>query len=447
MDIKLKLTNTLAGKAEELKPVQANKINMYVCGITPYDYAHIGHGRCYITFDILYRLLKFIGYDVTYCRNFTDIDDKLLKRAEKEFKDKFRYTEIAQRYIDAYHQDLKQLNCLNPDIEPSVTQTISQIIEFIQALIKAGHAYEANGSVYYSVRSFPDYGKLSKRNIDDLLAGARVEVNKEKKDPLDFALWKKEDEDTFWKSPWGFGRPGWHIECSAMAATFLGPNIDIHGGGMDLIFPHHENEIAQSEGVHGSPFSRHWVHNAFVQINKEKMSKSLGNFFTLQDVLKEIDPMVVRYYILSHNYNIPLDFSQQDVEASGTAYKRLCAAFESVKTSDSITDDEIKKDPVVQKMLAKLEDDLNVAGCLGVLFENIKLLQPDQLVLVKAFLQRVLGITLAPIIEKQVAMTPEIQQLLNDRVQARADKDWARADSIRDRLQEIGVNVQDKKGS
>jgi|SaaInlStandDraft_2_1057019.scaffolds.fasta_scaffold00097_45 cysteinyl-tRNA synthetase len=443
----LNFTNTLSSKTQEFVPLKPKTVNMYVCGITPNDYAHIGHGRCYITFDILFRLLKFLDYTVTYCRNFTDIDDKLLKRAADELGDKFLYTEVAQQYIDAYHDDMKQLNCLSPDMEPRVTQMIPEIVEFIEKLIKSGHAYEANGSVYYSVRSFPDYGKLSKRNIDDLKAGARVDVNDDKKDPLDFALWKKEDEGTFWQSPWGSGRPGWHIECSVMSTTLLGPHLDIHGGGMDLIFPHHENEVAQSEGVHGEPFSRYWIHNAFVQINKEKMSKSLGNFFTLRDVFEKIDPMAVRYYILSHNYNVPLDFSLPDMEASQTAYKRLCIVFEPAQATDSLSDEDIKKSPIVEKMVAKLEDDLNTAGLLGVLFENLKAIQadPEELLRVKAFLQRVLGITLVPLAEKEVKITAEIQQLLNDRKQAREDKDWARSDAIRDRLNELGVDIQDQK--
>jgi cysteinyl-tRNA synthetase len=267
------LTNTLTGKKEPFVSLKEMAVNLYVCGITPYDYAHIGHGRVYVTFDILLRMLRLSGYQVTYCRNFTDIDDKLLQRAHKELGDKFRYPEVAQKYIDAYHEDVAALGCYDPEVEPRVTETIPQIIAFIEGLIKNGYAYQVEGDVYYRIMKCASYGKLSKRKTEDLLVGARVELNEKKENPLDFALWKGEEEGTFWKSPWGYGRPGWHIECSAMAAEYLAPHIDIHGGGMDLIFPHHENEIAQSEGLYGGTFSTFWMHNAFVRINQEKMSK------------------------------------------------------------------------------------------------------------------------------------------------------------------------------
>jgi len=304
----LEVTNTLSGKKEQFIPINPPQVKMYVCGITPYDYAHIGHGRVYVTFDILFRLLTYLDYKVTYCRNFTDIDDKLLNRAQNELNDKMRYQEIADRYINSFHEDMKLLNCLPPDFEPKVTQTIPEIINFIQGLMDKGFAYRTNGDIYYDVCKLPDYGKLSKRHLEDLKCGARVEIDESKKNPFDFALWKSESEGTFWKSPWGWGRPGWHIECSAMALKFLGQHIDIHGGGMDLIFPHHENEIAQSEGLFGPPFAKYWIHNAFVRINKEKMSKSLGNFFTLKDVFAKFDPMVIRFFYINHNYNIPIDF-------------------------------------------------------------------------------------------------------------------------------------------
>lgn len=441
------ITNTMSKKKEVFTPKAKGEVNMYVCGITPYDFAHIGHGRCYITFDVLYRLLKFLGYDVKYARNFTDIDDKLLARAEKELGNKMEYGKVAQEYIDAYHDDMKQLNTLPPDIEPRVTEVIPEIVEFIQGLIEKGVAYEVDGDVYFSVRAFPEYGKLSKRNIDDLQSGARVDVNDKKKDPLDFALWKSEAEGTFWKSPWGYGRPGWHIECSVMASNFLDKEIDIHGGGMDLIFPHHENEVAQSEALNGCTFARNWIHNAFVQLNKEKMSKSLGNFFTLKDLFKQYDPMVVRYYILSHNYNIPLDFSEVDLKAAQVAYKRLCNTLLTDNNLGQLTDDEIKKDEVVRGMLSKLEDDLNVAGALGVLFEHLKEVSDNEQSkeCVAAFIQRVLGLTLAPLTEKTVTMTPEIEQLIKDRETARTNKDWALADALRDKLKKLGVDVQDKK--
>ena len=442
---KLLLTNTLTRKKEEFKSREPGKVSMYVCGVTPYDDAHIGHGRCYVTFDILYRLLKFLGYDVKYARNFTDIDDKLLNRAEKELGDRLRYKEVAEKYMKSFSDDMRSLNCLTPDFEPRATETIDDMIELIGKLIDKGHAYESAGDVYYSVRSFPDYGKLSKRDIEDLKVGARVDVNEKKKDPLDFALWKSEPEGSFWKSPWGWGRPGWHIECSAMSTKLLAPHIDIHGGGMDLIFPHHENEIAQSEGVYGPNFTNYWLHNAFVRVNKEKMSKSLGNFFTLRDVLKEFDPMVVRFYYLNHNYNIPLDFSDEGLKAAEKTYKRLVRIFEGAP--ESISSQEIASHPLVQQMLGFLTDDLNTAGMMGVVFENLETLKADKsaAAAVKSLFQDVLGLTLAHIKEKEAEITPEVEALIKRREEARAAKNWAESDRIRDQLREMGVDLQDKK--
>jgi cysteinyl-tRNA synthetase len=443
----MQITNTLSGKKEQFVPADPHNVSMYVCGITPYDFAHVGHARVYITFDVLYRLLTFLGYNVTYCRNYTDIDDKLLNKAEKEFGDQMKYKEVAQKYIDAYQKNMQQLNCRMPSIEPRVTTTIPQIIDFVQELINKGCAYIVDGDVYYSVRSFPDYGKLSKRNIEDLQAGARVEINEKKHDALDFALWKGEEQGTFWKSPWGWGRPGWHIECSAMSSHFLAPHIDIHGGGMDLIFPHHENEIAQSEGLHGKPFARYWIHNAFVRINKEKMSKSLGNFFTIQDVLKEFDPMVIRFYILNHNYNIPLDFSFDDIKAYEKTYKRLCSELAPTDNLPLTDNQTIKHNEHVNHMLAFLEDDLNIAGMFGYLFKNSNEIKKDaqHRAAIALFLQQVLGLTLAPIAEKTVTITQEMQQLIDEREQARVVKDWKKSDALRDRLRELGYEVQDKK--
>ncbi|HBR70965.1 TPA: cysteine--tRNA ligase [Candidatus Dependentiae bacterium] len=443
---KLFLTNTLSRNKEEFKPQTPGKILMYVCGVTPYDNAHIGHGRCYVTFDVLYRLLQFLGNDVAYARNFTDIDDKLLNRAEKELGDRLRYQEIAEKYIKSFTQDMHDLNCLTPTFQPRATQTIDAMIDLIQRLIEKGHAYVVDGDVYYAVRSFPEYGKLSKRQLEDLQAGARVEINDKKRDPLDFALWKTEPEGTFWKSPWGYGRPGWHIECSAMASTLLAPHIDLHGGGMDLIFPHHENEIAQSEGVYGPNFANYWLHNAFVRINQEKMSKSLGNFFTIRDIFKEFDPMVVRFYYLNHNYNIPLDFSHDGLQAAEKSYKRLVRVFEDVN-ADAITNEQLQQSSIIEKMLSFLCDDLNTAGVFGVLFENLDQLKakPEEAAMVKRFLNIVLGLTLLPLKEKIVEITPGIQALIDQRETARVAKDWAMADKIRDQLRAMGVELQDKK--
>ena len=441
----LKISNTLTGTKEAFEPREPGKVKLYVCGVTPYDNAHMGHGRVYVTFDMLYRLLHYLDYEVTYCRNFTDIDDKLLNKAEAAFGDRLRYKEIADSYIKSYTEDMRKLNTLPPDYEPRVTENIDAIIAFIQGLIDKDKAYIANGDVYFHIQAFPDYGKLSKQKLDELRAGARVEVSELKKDPLDFALWKSESEGQFWKSPWGYGRPGWHIECSALAATYLGKHIDIHAGGMDLIFPHHENEIAQSEGRYGAPFSKYWMHNAFVRVDKEKMSKSLGNFFTLQDVFKNIDPMVIRYYYITHHYRAPLDFSFDDIAAVQKSYQRLCKLFSTSTIKSDKADS--NKSLLVKKMLEFLTDDLNTPGMLGVVFEHLDELQKDaqELARVGFFLQDVIGLRLEPLPEKEVEITPEIQKLLDEREEARKAKNWARADEIRDQLTAMGFEVQDKK--
>jgi cysteinyl-tRNA synthetase len=441
------VTNTISGKKEQLVPLNDNTISLYVCGITPYDYAHIGHGRVYVTFDLLYRLLLFLGYQVSYCRNFTDIDDKIINRAQKELGDSKRFQEISDKYIAAFNQDMQLLNCLSPSYQPHVTQTMKEIIAFVQGLIAAGKAYQVDSDVYFDISSFPAYGRLSKHKLEDLIAGARVEVNDKKRSPLDFALWKGAPTgEPGWQSPWGYGRPGWHIECSAMVQKYLGKTIDIHAGGMDLIFPHHENEIAQSEGLNEVPFVRYWMHNGFVRINEEKMSKSLGNFFTLRDVFKQFDPMVVRFYILNHQYKAPLDFSFDDLQMMQKTYQRLCKAF-AVQCDPTVSPADIRGSVVVQKMLEFLEDDLNTPGMWGVLFEALAQLHHDrnQLCLVKAFIEKVLGLTLIPLPEKEVAITPEIEALIKEREQARAQKDWKKADALREQLKTLGYEVHDKK--
>lgn len=439
----LSITNTLTRQKMAFVTLKPKHVLMYVCGITPYDFAHVGHGRVYVTFDILYRLLKFLGYKVTYCRNFTDIDDKLLNKAAKELGDAMRYQEIAQKFIAAYHTDMSNLQCLAPDYEPYVTKTIPEIIAFIEKLIQNGKAYVANGSVYYSVRAFPEYGKLSKQNLEELTAGARVAVDPEKHDPLDFALWKAEDAGKFWPSPWGWGRPGWHIECSAMATTYLGPQIDIHGGGQDLTFPHHENEIAQSEGINPSPFAKYWMHNAFVQINQEKMSKSLGNFLTLHEIFEQFDPMVLRYYFANHNYQTPLDFSLDELQKVQKSYQRLCLALAEYDSSN-VSDEKLHNSAIVTKMLTFLCDDLNTSGMFGVVFENLNSLSPDEKTNLKSFLQQVIGLKMTPLAEKQADITPEIAKLIAKRAAARAAKDWKTADAIRDELVRLGVAIHDK---
>ena len=448
MKNRLFLKNTLNQHKNEFFPLHPDTVKLYVCGITPYDYAHIGHGRCYVTFDLLYRLLNFLDYKVTYCRNFTDIDDKLLARAEKEYGDSSRYVEISQKFIDAYTQDMQKLNCLLPNIEPRVTEHIPEIIAFIEELIMLKKAYVVDGDVYFSLKSFEQYGKLSKRNIDDLLSGARVAVREDKHDALDFALWKSEKDSTkvSWPSPWGNGRPGWHIECSALSRTYLGSQIDIHGGGMDLIFPHHENEIAQTESLTGLEFSRYWVHNAFVRINKEKMSKSLHNFFSLRDVFETYNPMLIRYYILMHHYGSPLDFAFDDIDSAAKSYQRLAKFFAGYKLLNL---EEFKeKAPhsmLAQELIDVLADDLNTSAFWGIIFENIKTITQENAELAKAAIVYLLGITLELLPEKTVYITQEIEALIAQREQARLEKDWKKADLLRDQLKQLGFDTQDKK--
>ncbi|MBI2344647.1 cysteine--tRNA ligase [Candidatus Dependentiae bacterium] len=439
-------TNTMTQKKEPFVCPDRQMVRMYVCGITPYDYPHIGHGRCYVTFDLVYRMLNFAEYKVIYARNFTDIDDKLLKKSQAELGDPSRFLEISHRYIAAFGRDMQKLNCKRPEYEPRVTEVIPQIIKFIQKLIDKNFSYVVNGSVYYRVSKFKSYGALSKQSIKDLEIGARVEIDQDKENPLDFALWKK-DEIVGYQSPWGKGRPGWHIECSVMVDDIFKGPIDIHGGGMDLMFPHHENEIAQSEGLYDCKFVSYWLHNAFVRINKEKMSKSLGNFLTLHEILEKYDPMVVRFYYLKHHYRNPLDFSYDDLKSAAVAYNRIAHFFEDV-SEESVHDVTlVKKNMVVESMAQALFDDLNTSAVFGILFEKMDVLKGDSRAkaLVKYFIVHVLGLKLDPVVEKSVTITPEIEKLLALREQARAEKNWKLSDEIRDKLRDLGFMVQDKK--
>ncbi len=440
------LRNSLTGKKEQFIPKVDKNVTMYVCGITPYAPAHIGHGRTYVSFDLLFRLLQFLGYSVTYARNFTDIDDKLLNKARELFGDAFRYQEIAEDVIDQYHKEMGLLGCQSPTHEPRVTENIPAIITFIKELIAAGHAYESGGDVYFAVNTLPSYGELSKQQLDQLRAGARIEIGEHKRDPLDFALWKRENAGEFWDSPWGSGRPGWHIECSALASKYLADQIDIHGGGRDLLFPHHENEKAQSEARAGHPFARYWLHSGLVNIDKEKMSKSLGNILGLTDIFKTYDPMELRFYFLLHHYHSPLEFSCAEFDKACKSYRKLCRFFETVVPQEYSLD-EIRRMPIAAKMLAFLEDDLNTTGMFGVLFEHLSELEKDskQAQAVLYILQYVLGLKMELVPEKKSEITSEIQALIEERNEARAQKDWKRADAIRDQLKELGYEVQDTK--
>lgn len=434
----LQFTNSLSRKKEFFVPLHAPQVHMYVCGITPYDHAHLGHARCYVTFDVLAKLFTFLGYQVRYVRNYTDIDDKIIFKAEQLGAS---IEEVANTFIQSYQEDMARLNCQQPSIEPRVTTHISEIIEFIEGLLCSGHAYLIDNDVYFDISTYAGYGKLGGKNLEDLIAGSRVRVNTTKKNPGDFALWKGAPEGKFWKAPWGYGRPGWHIECSAMAKKHLGNTIDLHGGGMDLIFPHHENELAQSESLTQQPLARFWLHNAFININKEKMSKSLGNAINLKQLFNTIDPMVLRFYFLQHHYRTPLDFELSEFEGVKTAYKKLCSLKEAAAIPHSAS-----SSPIIEAIIEALTDDLNTPKALGIIFEHLSTIKQNASLAAEVveILQKIFGLKLESI-EPIQEITPQIEDLLQQREEARKNKDWAKADALRAKLNELGYRVQDKK--
>jgi cysteinyl-tRNA synthetase len=481
----LRVYNTLTGEKEIFVPLVPGKVGMYVCGVTVYDYCHIGHARAGVVFDIIFRYLKYAGYDVTYVRNYTDIDDKIINRANQEGTD---YRTIADRYIHAFDEDMARLGLAKPTLEPKATDHIGGIIGIIEALIAKGHAYVSEGDVYYAVETFSDYLKLSGRNLEEMQAGARVEVGDKKRHPMDFALWKgSKPGEPWWHSPWGNGRPGWHIECSAMSMEFLGKTFDIHGGGKDLVFPHHENEIAQSEGANGCQFVRYWLHNGFVNINAEKMSKSLGNFFTIREVLKKYDPETLRFFILSAHYRSPIDFSDQNLDEAQSGLERIyscLAALDELLNGNSlsaeiaVTDNlsqvglelQEKVDQFLPRFVEAMDDDFNAAQALGILFETVratnrflaegKEVTPLSLSLVAhvrhlfAEAGGVLGLfAVSPSVwlegiksakAGQIDMTAEeIERLIAERTEARAARNFKRGDEIRDLLLEKGILLLD----
>lgn len=449
----MKLHNSYTNQTEEFKPIEENKVKMYVCGPTVYDNAHLGHARCYITWDVLYRYLKFKGYDVTYCRNVTDVDDKILKKAEKEGKTP---EEVSTFWYKKFSDSMNALNNLKPDIEPFATKTLGEMIYIVKDLINKGYAYEANGDVYFRVKKFPKYGYLSKQPIDQLESGARIEVGEQKEDPLDFALWKK-DEKFGYKSPWGVGRPGWHIECSAMSRKYLGKTIDIHAGGADLIFPHHENEIAQSECANGCKFVNYWLHNGFVTINKEKMSKSLGNFLTIDDLLKNYDSNTIRFFILTNHYRMPVEFSDEALQAAANGVKRMLNAKRTPidETLDLTQFEEYKA------FEEAMDDDLNTSKALAVLFDLTNKANKD--VPYAYTLLYKLATTLGFVFEKATLSEEELAEKLKEiseelgetyssmdeiiekRKAARAEKNWDVADKIRVALDKVGIVLKDSK--
>jgi len=449
----MRLYNTYDGKVEEFKPIDGNKVKMYVCGPTVYDYAHLGHARCYITWDILYRYLKFKGYDVTYCRNVTDVDDKILKKAEKENKTP---EEVSQYWYKQFANSMQELNTLKPDIEPFATKTLGEMISMVKTLIEKGYAYEADGDVYFRVKKFGRYGSLSGQPIHQLESGARIEIGEQKEDPLDFALWKK-DEKFGYKSPWGIGRPGWHIECSAMSRKYLGQTIDIHAGGADLIFPHHENEIAQSECANGCKFVNYWLHNGFVTINKEKMSKSLGNFLTIDELLKKYDSNTIRFFILTNHYRMPVEFSDEALSSAQAGVKRMLNA----KRTPINEDIDITKLEEYKNFTEAMDDDLNTSKALAVLFDLTNKANKDEqyafTILYK--LATALGFTFdkPKLSEEEISKAlshvckilgkefSNMEELIEYRKQARAQKNWDIADKIRIALDECGIVLKDSK--
>ncbi len=450
----LKIYNTLSNKKEVFQPIEEGKVRMYVCGMTVYDYCHIGHARVLVVFDVVYRFLKHLGYDVTYIRNITDIDDKIIQRANENEED---FHALTERFIDAMHQDTDALGVLRPDSEPKATDNIPAILSMIETLVEKGFAYPAaNGDVYFAVEKFKQYGKLSGKKIEDLRAGERVEVDTSKRDPLDFVLWKKAKADEpAWGSPYGEGRPGWHIECSAMSTQMLGNHFDIHGGGQDLQFPHHENEIAQSECCTGEPFVNYWMHNGFVRVNEEKMAKSLGNFFTLRDVLQEYRAEEIRYFILNSHYRSPLNYSDEQLNLARSGLTRLYTALLDTPATDSVPVDTSYQ----QQFESALKDDFNTADAMAVLFELTRELNKaksegsaevaDLAALLK-YLANLIGLLesdaaefLKSPVSKDGLSDADIDARVTQRQQAKTNKDWALADKIRDELTEAGIVLED----
>ncbi|MBI4522897.1 MAG: cysteine--tRNA ligase [Deltaproteobacteria bacterium] len=460
----LKLFNTLSGRKEELVPVHPGEVRMYVCGVTVYDSCHVGHARSLLTFDVVYRYLQFLGYRVTFVRNFTDVDDKIIQRAKEQGT---TANAIAGKFIAEFYRDAKALRLVSPSCEPKATEHIPEIIALIRRLEAKGIAYPVDGDVFFSVDKFPSYGKLSGRRLDELEAGARVEVDERKKSPLDFALWKaaKEGEPS-WDSPWGAGRPGWHIECSAMSTKYLGQPFDIHAGGRDLIFPHHENEIAQSEAASELPFARYWIHNELLQINQQKMSKSLGNFYTIQEILERCDAAALRHYFLASHYRSPLDFSEQGLEEAARGVERIyetAARLSRQVPSPASTE----PDPaLLENFREEMSDDFNTPRALALVFEEVRalnrLLDQGKTAGLNArgeafkIITGVLGLQGDPEaffnnkkdrwLRQRGLSSEAIEASIQRRNQARRDKRWEEADHIRTELHDLGIILEDTPG-
>jgi len=468
----LRIFNTLNSKKELFEPLEAGKVRMYVCGPTVYDACHIGHARSVVVFDVIARYLKEKGYDVTYIRNFTDVDDKIIQKANQLGIDS---TAVAERFIEEFYQDMDALNVQRATIEPKATDHIAQIVEFIEKLILKGFAYPINGDVYYSVEKFKRYGKLSGRKLEDMEAGARIDIDERKQNPFDFALWKSaKPGEPAWDSPWGQGRPGWHIECSAMSREYLGETFDIHGGGKDLCFPHHENEIAQSESLSGKPFVRYWVHNGFVNINQEKMSKSLGNFLMIKDVLKSYHPETVRLFLLSNHYRSPIDFTDKAMDESSKGLDKIYALLERVekKVGPIFLVQDVEPGICWKHFCDAMDDDFNSARSIGIIFDTVRslnrLLDQHENNLsseVKQTLQsgladirrtgEILGMFLehptqyfdnkqTQVLEQKSIDHAVVAEMVKQREAARKSKNWEMADQIRKELVDMGISLEDR---
>ncbi|NLP46396.1 MAG: cysteine--tRNA ligase [Epulopiscium sp.] len=455
----MQIYNTLTGKKEEFKPLEKNKVKMYVCGPTVYNYIHIGNARPYIVFDAFRRYLEYKGMEVNYVQNFTDVDDKIIKKANETNK---TMKEIADKYIAEAFKDADGLNVKRATYHPRVTEEIPSIIKMIQTLMDKGYAYEVKGSVYFDTQAYPEYGKLSKKRQEDLEAGARIAIDEEKRNPMDFVLWKpKKQGEPAWKSPWGEGRPGWHIECSVMAKKYLGDTIDIHAGGEDLVFPHHENEIAQSEAANGKPFANYWIHNRFLNVDNRKMSKSLGNFFTVRDVSKEFPYEVIRFFMLSAHYRSPINFSRELMESAKNGLERIKTSLSNMQhvidhsLPKSLTVEEekrVEEIPIFRKKFEKaMEDDINTADAIAAIFELVKFANTYvNLDSSTEFIQKlqkeiknlcnILGLLEQ---EEEDKIENEIEDLIQQREEARKNKNWIIADQIRDQLKEQGIILED----
>ncbi|MGM8216208.1 cysteine--tRNA ligase [Bacillaceae bacterium W0354] len=453
----IRLYNTLTRKKEDFKPIEADKVKMYVCGPTVYNYIHIGNARPAIVFDTVRRYFEYVGYDVEYVMNFTDVDDKIIKAANELGEE---VPEIAERFIRAFKEDVSKLHVKEAVHHPRVTESMEEIIAFIAKLIEKGFAYEAGGDVYFKTRSYEDYGKLSHQSIDELRSGARIQVGEKKEDPLDFTLWKNaKSNEISWDSPWGKGRPGWHIECSAMAKKYLGDTIDIHAGGQDLTFPHHENEIAQSEAHNDQTFANYWMHNGYIQIDNEKMSKSLGNFILVHDIVERHDPNVIRFFMLSVHYRHPINFSDELLENAKNSYDRIKNAYENLmhrkEASLNLTNHDEWNEKIEkhrQSFKEEMNDDFNTANAISVLFELAKdanlYIQNKQTSegVINNFLElfdeitNVLGFSLK--VDKEI-LDEEVEALIEERVNARKERNFQRADEIRDQLDELGIILED----